>query len=69
MKESPEVKAARSLKKEYDMWMKYAGSATQPIEAEYYRNMANNTGAWIDWDLLNKKKKEAEPSLEERYMV
>jgi hypothetical protein len=57
MKLEPEVKAAISLKREYDTLKKYA---TRPgvsqLESDYYNRMAASTNAHIDWSLLTKKK-------------
>jgi hypothetical protein len=57
MKIEPEVKAALSLNKEYEMFKRYASrpGVTQ-LEADYYNKMATSTASHIDWSLLSKKK-------------
>ena len=55
----PEVRNAISLKKEYDMFMRYArrpGAAK--IESDYYHNIAQRVSGQINWRLLEPKKKE-----------
>jgi len=54
----PELMTAKSLKKEYDMFLKYSNREGIPkIEQEYYRNIVNRIGSQINWKMLDPKRK------------
>jgi hypothetical protein len=56
--ELPEIKEAKSLRKEYEMFKRYAATpGIAKIEQDYFMRMATNTEAKINWRLLEKKKK------------
>ena len=58
MREAPEVREAKSLKKEYDMFVRIANTpGIAQIEKDYYMKMANNTYSKIDSKALNSNKK------------
>lgn len=59
MKESEDMKRAKSLFAEYQRFMKRAETPNLPqIEKDYTMSMVYSTKSRIDWDLLNHKRKE-----------
>ena len=68
MKLDTETKTARSLKREYDMWIKLANREDAPkIEQNYYKNIVERVGAQIDWSKLENKKKEKKDNEYNKY--
>jgi len=60
-KVDPETREALSLKKEYDMYTRYATREGAPkIESDYYFNCRESVGRKINWRLLEKKQKKEE---------
>ena len=60
-RESADVRRAKSLKREYDMWVGKANRPGAPnAEVAYLRRCAAGTANQIDWGLLSPKKKRDE---------
>jgi hypothetical protein len=63
MKREPDVREALGLKKEMEMFQRYAArEGAAKCEVDYYTNMAQRTASKINWKLLdpNRKKKRDE---------
>ena len=55
MKIDPDYREQVGLKKEQDRFLKYAARPGAPqCEVDYFNQLAQNTGAKINWKVLNK---------------
>jgi len=69
MKLEPEVREAMGLKKEQEMFLRYASRPGAPkVESDYYHGLAQRTGSKINWKYLDPKRKKRDERREyERY--